>query len=97
MVHAYQVDEHWFDELHIRVWQKTDDRKYLCVDLRSTMIIIGIVLHFFSIYIDEAQESLSSQAADTAKGRICYVIYNLNLMKKVPDMLFVTEIGIHVA
>ena len=60
------------------------------------MIIIGIVLHFFCIYIDEDQESPSSQA-DAAKGRICYVIYNLNLMKNVPDMLFVTEIGIHVA
>ena len=44
------------------------------------MIIIGFVLHFFCIYIDEDQESPSSQA-DTAKGRMVYVLCNLNLVK----------------
>ena len=62
------------------------------------MIIIGIVLHFFYIYIDEDQESPSSQA-DTAEGRMGYVLCNLNLMKMLSNMLFVTEfyIRIHVA
>ena len=55
-----------------------------------------ICYNFFCIYVDEDQESPSSQA-DTTEGRMGYVICNLNLMKKVLDMLFVTEIGIHVA
>ena len=59
------------------------------------MIIIGFVLYFFCIYVDEDQESPNSQA-DTAEGRIGYVLCNLNLVKMLSNMLFVTEFYIHI-
>ena len=60
------------------------------------MIIIGFVLLFF--YIDEDQDSPSSQA-NTAEGKMGYVLSNLYLVKMLSNMLFVTEfyIRIHVA
>ena len=92
--YVYQVDEQWFDKLHIHILQKSDDRMYLSRFIINNDNNYRICFTFFCIYIDEDQDSPSLQA-DTAKGRMGYVLCNLNLVKMLPDMLFVTEFCIH--